>query len=78
MKAIILEVRDGYAAALREDGLVVKTRQLAAVGETVELSEKVVQFPSQGRRIARTAVAAALALAVTGGAYTYTNVAEAS
>ena len=78
MKAIILEVRDGYAAALREDGLVVKTRQLAAVGETVELSEKVVQFPSQGRRIARTAVAAALALAVTGGAYTYTNVAAAS
>ena len=78
MKAIILEVKDGYAAALREDGLVVKTRQLAAVGETVELSEKVVQFPSQGRRIARTAVAAALALAVTGGAYTYTNVAAAS
>ena len=78
MRAIILEVRDGYAAALREDGLVVKTRQLAKVGETVELSEKVVQFPSQGRRIMRTAVAAALALVVTGGAYTYTNVAAAS
>lgn len=78
MKAIILEVRDGYAAALREDGLVVKTRQLAKVGETVELSEKVVQFSSRGKRIARTAVAAALALAVTGGTYTYTNVAAAS
>ena len=77
-KAIILEVRDGYAAALREDGLVVKTRQIAAVGETVELSEKAVQFPSQGKRIMRTAVAAALILAVTGGTYTYTNVAAAS
>ena len=78
MKAIILEVRDGYAAALREDGLVVKTKQLGEVGTTIELNEKVVAFPAQGRRIARTAVAAALALAVTGGAYTYTNVAEAS
>lgn len=78
MKAIILEVRDGYAAALREDGLVVKTKQLGEVGTTIELNETVVAFPTQGRRIARTAVAAALALAVTGGAYTYTNVAEAS
>ena len=78
MKAIILEVRDGHAAALREDGLVVRTGQLAAVGETVELSEKVVPFPARGRRVLRTAVAAALALAVTGGAYTYTNVAAAS
>ena len=78
MKAIILEVRDGYAAALREDGLVVKTKQLGEIGTTIELSEKVVQFPSRGRRMMRTAVAAALTLAVTGGAYTYTNVAEAS
>lgn len=78
MKAMILEVKDGYAAALREDGLIVKTKQLGEVGTTIELNEKVVAFPTQGRRIARTAVAAALALAVTGGAYTYTNVAEAS
>ena len=78
MKAIILEVKDGYAAALREDGLIVKTRRLAEVGETVELNEKVVRFPSQGKRVLRTAVAAALILAVTGGTYTYTNVAAAS
>ena len=78
MKAIILEVRDGYAAVLREDGLIVKTKQLGEIGTTIELSEKVVQFPSRGRRMMRTAVAAALTLAVTGGAYTYTNVAEAS
>ncbi|MBQ9647678.1 MAG: hypothetical protein IJV43_04855, partial [Oscillospiraceae bacterium] len=78
MKAIILEVKDDCAAALREDGLVVKTRRLAEVGETVELDEKTVAFPSQKRRVARTAVAAALVLAVTGGTYTYTNVAAAS
>ncbi len=90
MKAIILERRDGWAAALREDGVVVKTRLGAAVGETVELDEKVVDFPQQGarraaahgawqgKRFLRGAVAAVLALAITGGAYTYTNVAEAS
>lgn len=90
MKAIILEKRDGWAAALREDGVVVKTRLSAAVGETVELDEKIVDFPAQGakrpagrgawqsKRFLRGAVAAVLALAITGGAYTYTNVAEAS
>lgn len=78
MKAIILEVRDGWAAALREDGVVVKTRQRAAVGETVELSTKTVDFPARRARFLRTAVAAVLALSITGGAYTYTNVAAAS
>ncbi len=83
MKAIILEIRDGYAAALREDGVVVKIRQAGRVGETVELKSagpegKVVPFPKRSKRLLRTAVAAMLALAVTGGTYTYTNVAEAS
>ncbi len=82
MKAIILEIRDGWAAALREDGVVVKTRQAGKVGETIELkdeqSAKVVSFPPRRKRFLRGAVAAVLALAITGGTYTYTNVAEAS
>lgn len=81
MKGIVLEKRDGFAAVLREDGLVVKTRVSAAVGETVELTDVTAAAPKRRRpvlRVVRTAVAAALALAVTGGAYTYTNVAAAS
>lgn len=78
MKAIILEIRDGWAAALREDGVVVKTRQLGEVGATIELSEKTVSFPVLRSRVVRSAVAAVLALAITGGTYTYTNVAAAS
>lgn len=78
MKAVILEVRDGWAAALREDGVVVKTRHAGTVGETIELSEKAVSFPALRARVLRGAVAAILALAITGGTYTYTNVAAAS
>ena len=81
MKGIVLEKRDGFAAVLREDGLVVKTRVSAAVGETVELTDVTAAVPKRRRpvlRVVRAAVAAALALAVTGGAYTYTNVAAAS
>lgn len=78
MKAIILEIRDGWAAALREDGVVVKTRQLGEIGSTIELDEKTVSFPVLRSRVMRAAVAAVLALAITGGTYTYTNVAAAS
>ena len=79
MKGIVLEKRNGFAAVLREDGLVVKARVQAGVGETVELNDAAA--PKRGRpalRIVRTAVAAVLALAITGGAYGYTNVAAAS
>jgi len=78
VKAVILEVRDGWAAALREDGVVVKTRLTAEVGETVELNEKTVRVLPRRGRMLRGAVAAVLALAVLSGAYTYTNVAAAS
>lgn len=81
MKGIVLEKRDGFAAVLREDGLVVKARVQAEVGETVELSAAPAAAPKRGRpamRILRSAVAAVLALVLTGGVYTYTNVAAAS
>ncbi len=81
MKGIVLEKRNGYAAVLRDDGLVVKARITAEVGDQVELNDGSAAAPKHGRpvmRIVRTAVAAVLALAITGGAYGYTNVAAAS
>lgn len=72
MKAVILEIRDGLAAALREDGVVVRTRaDGAAVGDTIELKTETVVLPSRRRRIARTAAAAMLVLVLTGGSLTY-------
>lgn len=73
MKAVVLEVRDGYAAVLREDGTVEKLRRQCAVGETIELEDerKVVRLP---RRAARWAAGAAAAvILVSGGAYGYNN-----
>lgn len=70
MKAIVLEIRGGVAAVLREDGSIVKTRQKCAVGERIELDAKLVVFP-QKRRLVRALVAAALAIVVLGGSFTY-------
>ncbi|MBR0313325.1 MAG: hypothetical protein IJQ98_13130 [Oscillospiraceae bacterium] len=72
MKAIILERRGDEAAVLCEDGTFAKCRVSGEVGETVELSAEVVAFPAQKKtRWARSAVAAALALTVTGGTLGY-------
>ena len=72
MKAIILERRGDEAAVLCEDGTFANRRVSGEVGETVELSAEVVAFPAQKKtRWARSAVAAALALTVTGGTLGY-------
>lgn len=47
MKAVILERRGEWAAALREDGTVVKTRAPGQVGETVELAAEVTPMPKR-------------------------------
>jgi len=74
MKAVILEIKDGVAAALREDGVVVRTRQAGRVGDTIELTAEVSPvLLSRRKRLLRSAVAAVLALAVTGGTLTYTT-----
>lgn len=72
MKAIIVERRGDYAAVLCEDGTFLKTRSAGEVGETVELAAKRAAFPSKARgRWMRSAVAAVLALTITGGTLGY-------
>lgn len=73
MKAVVLEIKNGVAAALREDGVVVKTRQPCEVGDTIELQSETLRFPARKKRWMRTAVAAVLALAITGGSLGYTT-----
>ncbi|MCR5369399.1 MAG: hypothetical protein K6E83_01660 [Clostridium sp.] len=74
MKAVVLEIRDGEAAVLREDGVVVRVRQKCEVGDTIEVAaekeRKIISF----RSIRTMAAAACLALLLTaGGAYGYTT-----
>ena len=75
MKGIVLEIRNGTAAVLREDGEIVKTRQKCAVGDTIELPAEKIRFPS-ARSVRSIAAAAAAVIVIGGGSgiYTYENV----
>ena len=78
MKAIVLEIKDGVAAVLCEDGSVRKTSLPCEVGQTIELTAEVVPLEKRRRRWVRPAVAAALALVILGSSYTYTTASAAS
>lgn len=73
MKAIVLEVRNGVAAVLREDGVIEKTRQKCAVGDTIEIKVNKSWFRTGWARAA-TAAAAVIILGGSGGFYGYNNV----
>ncbi len=77
MKAVVLEVKNKTAAVLREDGVIVTTRQKCAVGETIELKAQIVTF---SKTVARslTAAAAVAILFLSGGLYTYQNLTACS
>ncbi len=72
MKAVVLEVRDGLAAVLREDGTVEKLRRDCQIGETIELPEegKVLHFPAKATKWVAAAAAAVIVMTA-GGAYGY-------
>ena len=91
MKALVLEIKDGKAAVLREDGEVVLTDVPCSVGETIEISAGAEERVSRtgalrakakrrkyGRRFMRTAAAAVVALCVAGGSFGYLNVSAES
>lgn len=78
MKAIVLETRDGTAAVLRDDGVVLKVRGTYQVGETIELPDpKPAWYARPQMRMAFTAAVIVLAILI-GGLYNYTTVEAAS
>ncbi len=79
MKALVLEIKNGKAAVLREDGIVVTVSQPCEVGETIELSERTVVRTGRRRgRFFRAAVAAILALCIAGGGFGYMSASASS
>jgi hypothetical protein len=68
VKAVIVDFRDGHAAALRDDGCVVKIRDAGyKLGQVIELHERV--QPRWRRTVFSLAAAAALLLSIGGAAY---------
>jgi hypothetical protein len=75
MKAIVLEIKNGEAAVLREDGIVVTTRQRCRVGDTIEVSERIEVRPARRfSRLTRIASVAVLALVIAGSTFGYLSV----
>lgn len=80
-KAVVLEVKKGYAAVLSEDGTFLKIRRKCSVGETIQISEREIKKGANAvlLRSVRTAAAAAAALFVfTAGAGGYYTTATAA
>ena len=83
MKAVVLEIKNGYAAVLLEDGTVTQMKRICSVGDTIEVSEKDLAV-SAGRRFMKPAVMIAAAAAVLliiagiGGGYYMSSTAYAS
>ena len=73
MKAVVLEVRDGFAAVLQEDGTVTKIRTDARVGETIQLPEQK-KKPVLGRSLRAAVAGLALVGILAGTGYSYTSV----
>jgi len=73
MKGVVLEVKNGYAAVLKEDGSIIKIRKKCAVGDTIEI-------PHIMRFVRTAAIAAAAVLIVLGasGGYYYTATAAST
>ena len=79
MKAIVLEIKNGEAAVLREDGIVVTTRQKCRVGDTIEVDEREkIGGVRRFNRIARLAVVAMLVICIAGGSLGYMTASASS
>ena len=79
MKAIVLEIKNGEAAVLREDGIVVTTRQKCRVGDTIEVDDRVkIGGVKRFNRIARLAIVAMLVICIAGGSFGYMTASASS
>lgn len=81
MKAVVLEIKNGYSAVLAEDGTVIKIKGEYAVGDTIEINTsgqagQVSRFRKKTARFVAAAAAIAI-IAVAGGGY-YTTATAAS
>ena len=81
MKAVVLEIKNGYSAVLAEDGTVIKIKGEYAVGDTIEVNTsgqtgQVSRFRKKTARFVAAAAAIAI-IAVAGGGY-YTTATAAS
>ena len=73
MKAIVLEVKDGMAAALCDDGTVKKFRGAYAVGDTFEIAD-LHPVPAWRKGLRAAVAAVALVGILSTGGYSYQNV----
>ena len=79
MRAIVLEIKNGEAAVLREDGIVVTTRQKCRVGDTIEVSDRIEVRPARRfGRLRRIAAVAMLAIVIAGSTFGYMSVSASS
>lgn len=79
MKAIVLEIKNGEAAVLREDGIVVTTRQACRVGDTVEVPDRIEKRTARRfGRLSRIAAVAMLAIVIAGSTFGYMSVSASS
>jgi len=70
MKAVIVEIREKYVAALSDDGCIVKIKNNNyAIGQVIEMKK---QITNKFKRIA-ICTASAVALVIAGGVYVYTT-----
>ena len=79
MRAIVLEIKNGEAAVLREDGIVVTTRQACRVGDTIEVPDRIEVRPARRfGRLRRIAAVAMLAIVIAGSTFGYMSVSASS
>ncbi len=72
MKAVVLEIKNGMAAVMKEDGTVEKVKRECEVGDVIEISEKakIHAFP-RARKFQAVAAAAVAVLVLLGGTFHY-------
>lgn len=70
MKATVVEIKEGFAALMQEDGTVIKMKSRSLkIGDVVNMNET--KLPKKGRFSAMVAAAAMFVMLMGGGIYTY-------
>ncbi len=79
MKALVLEVKDGYSACLKEDGTVTRVRGVHPIGKSIELKDsRILDFVRENTHRVCIAAAAVACVFLGSGVYSYNNLIPAS